>query len=86
MLTRKLALGLVFALAASITGCKCCGSGSSCSSSPLVGPAPCSSCGTPGAVPPPGAVVAPVPGPAPFVPPPAGPGGGPYGASYPRNI
>ena len=57
MLKRKLALGLVLAMAASMTGCKCCGSGSSCSSSPLCGPPPCSSCGTPGVVAPPGAVV-----------------------------
>jgi len=84
MLRRTLAMGLGLALAATITGCKCCHSGNSCNSSPAffgpVGqPAPCNSCGTPGGP----AVV--VPPPAPVAPAPV-PGAGPYGASFERRV
>ncbi|HYV35088.1 MAG TPA: hypothetical protein VE988_05245 [Gemmataceae bacterium] len=74
MLMRKLLLGCVVVIAASVAGCKCCGS-NSCSNCPppvkAFAPAPCNNCGPTGA---PGVVVPPPPG---VVAP--GPGGGPYG-------
>jgi len=87
MLKRNLVMGLVLILAVSLTGCKCCGLGSSTCNSPAlisaapIAPAPCNNCGTPPpggvAVPPPPGAVVPGPAPAPQR---------PYGASYSRKI